>query len=228
MAHCHTHSVSRNLLTLVALSALLIISGCGDESMSPQGSAGTKAVSAAVSVQPCTPTGAHAAHAAFDCKTCHLVGGVLCFDPNGPAPFKPTTDNPTPPPPAYDATAKTCSNVACHFVPGGTFTYPFQGGDGEVAWNTITYAATNKATPSWISVGAGCSACHNNPPADGNLWHSGNHSGSITSPTNQCQLCHPDATGTNGQGTAITNPALHRNGTVEVQAQFQSYCFGCH
>jgi cytochrome c len=45
---------------------------------------------------------------------------------------------------------------------------------------------------------------------------------------NQCQFCHPDATGTNGQGTAITNPALHGNGVYNVQASFTSACFGCH
>ena len=32
----------------------------------------------------------------------------------------------------------------------------------------------------------------------------------------------------NAAGTAITNPALHVNGIVEVQAAFQSSCFNCH
>ena len=37
---------------------------------------------------PCTTsdgTGAHPKHAGFDCKVCHMVGGVMCFDPAGPA-----------------------------------------------------------------------------------------------------------------------------------------------
>ena len=232
MARCDKIPFFRNMPALTGLAALLFLSGCGDESMSPQGTGVTSSQKATAadttSPSPCTPTGAHAAHAAFDCKTCHVVGGVLCFDPNGAAVMKPSADYPTPPAPTFDATAKTCLNIACHYVPGGTFNYYFQGGDGEAEARSVTYAAINKVTPSWYAVGAGCSACHDNPPADGFLWHSGKHSGTITSPTNQCQLCHPDATGTNGQGTAITNPAQHRDGIVEVQGKFTSYCFGCH
>lgn len=186
----------------------------------------------------CTPTGAHggpstqpAGHYAFDCKVCHRVGGRLSFDKNGPAyaPGKPA--------PTFDATAKTCSNVACHGVPAGTFSYYFPDGSGEPVLNTVSYGGTLAAgsTPSWYTTGAsGCSACHGDPPANGsngsNVWHSGYHAG--TGPTgtqNQCQFCHPDASSPgNGIGDTITNPLLHANGTVNVQATFTSACFGCH
>ena len=177
----------------------------------------------------CTPTGAHAKHGSFACSVCHKVAGRLAFDKLGPA--YATGYNPT-----FDATAKTCSNVACHGVPSGTFSYYFPGGDGEPVLNTVTYGGgtgSAQTTPSWYVTGAGtCAGCHGNPPRNGssgtNVWHSGNHAGTPTSSTNQCQFCHPDATGTNGQGVSITNAALHANGTVNVQARFTSACFGCH
>lgn len=173
-----------------------------------------------------TGTGAHAKHAAFDCQVCHYVGGVLCFDTSGPA------VSPGNPLPSFDATAKTCSNIACHGVPAGTFSYYFPGGDGEPALNTVTYGGTMAPTPSWYATGLGCSACHGNPPRYGssgsNVWHSGYHAGTPTTASNQCQFCHPDATGSNGIGTAITNTSLHANGVVNVQARFTSSCFGCH
>jgi len=173
-----------------------------------------------------TGTGAHAKHAAFDCQACHYVGGVLCFDINGPA------VSPSNPLPSFDAIAKTCSNIACHGVPAGTFSYYFPGGDGEPVLNTVTYGGNTVPTPSWYATGLGCGACYGNPPRNGssgsNVWHSGYHAGGPTSASNQCQFCHPDATGTNGIGTAITNTSLHANGTVEVQARFTSRCFGCH
>ena len=89
-------------------------------------------------------------------------------------------------------------------------------------------------TPSWYSTGAAaCGACHGNPPRNGtdgsNVWHSGYHGGQgPTGAYNQCQFCHPDATGSGGQGTGITNPSLHANGTINVQATFTSKCFNCH
>ncbi len=168
-----------------------------------------------------TGTGAHGKHSAFDCSACHYVGGVLCFDGNGPAvaPGKPL--------PSFDVTSKTCSNISCHGMYSGTFSYYFIGGDGEPVLQTVSYAGSGGSTPSWYSTGAGCSACHGNPPRN-STWHSGYHVGGPTTPSNQCQLCHPDASGLNGLGTAITNPALHANGTVEVQARFTSSCFGCH
>jgi len=173
-----------------------------------------------------TGTGAHDKHGAFECQVCHYVGGVLCFDVNGPA------VSPGNPLPSFDATAKTCSNIACHGVPAGTFSYYFPGGDGEPVLNTVTYGGNTVPTPSWYATGLGCGACHPNPPRNGssgsNVWHSGYHAGGPTTAPNQCQFCHPDASGTGGLGTTITNPTLHANGIVNVQATFRSTCFGCH
>lgn len=184
-----------------------------------------------------TPSGAHGGpatlppgHVAFDCKVCHKVGGRLVFDKAGPAYAvgKPV--------PSFDATAKTCSNIACHGVPEGTFSYYFPGGDGEPELKTVTYGGTTSmTTPSWYSTGgAACTACHGNPPSRGssgaNTWHSGYHGGAgPTSPLNQCQFCHPDASSPgNSIGDTITNPLLHANGSVNVQAVFKISCFNCH
>lgn len=185
----------------------------------------------------CTPTGAHggpttqpSGHYAFDCRVCHKVGGRLSFDNGGPAYAVGR------PAPSFDATAKTCSNVACHGISPGVFSYYFPGGDGEPVLNTVNYGgSTTAVTPSWYSVGSSnCAACHGNPPANGsdgsNVWHSGYHGGGgPTSPLNQCQFCHPDASSSgNGIGDTITNASLHANGAVNVQVTFKSSCFGCH
>lgn len=176
----------------------------------------------------CSPTGAHGKHAVYDCKVCHVCGGVLAFDPQGPAVA------PGMALPAFDATAKTCSSVACHGMYSGTFSFYFQGGDGEPELQTVTYQGNGGNTPPWYSTGAGCAACHGNPPANNPgfgayTWHSGAHGNqSRTGPLNQCQLCHPDASGSGGLGTTITDPAQHANGSVNVAGRFTSACFGCH
>jgi predicted CxxxxCH...CXXCH cytochrome family protein len=187
----------------------------------------------------CTPTGAHgnlatfSVHAGFACTTCHYVPGRLAFDPTGPAYAGWTAAKPRP---AFDATAKTCSNVACHSMPAGTFSYYRQGGDGEAELVTVNYGGgPPKVTPSWYATGgARCAACHDDPPRNGsdgnNWWHSGTHGGQgPTGVRNQCQFCHPDASSPgNGIGDTITNPSLHRNGAVNVQSAFTSACFACH
>ncbi|NTV48428.1 MAG: cytochrome C [Geobacteraceae bacterium] len=185
----------------------------------------------------CTPTGAHGGpatvlpgHSAYDCKVCHKIGGRLSFDKYGPA------YSVGKPAPAFNATTKTCSNIACHGIPSGTFSYYFQGGDGEPVLNTVSYGgSTMVVTPSWYSTGSSaCATCHGNPPVNGsngsNVWHSGYHgNGGPTATQNQCQFCHPDASSPgNGAGDTITNPLLHANGIVNVQATFKSSCFGCH
>lgn len=177
-----------------------------------------------------TGTGAHTKHAAFDCLVCHYVGGVLCFDINGPA------VSPGNPLPSFDATAKTCSSIACHGMYSGTFSYYFPGGDGEPELKTVSYAGSGGSTPSWYTTGLGCTACHGNPPPAYPAWH-GWHA-NRTSGSNDCQLCHNDptkptpytpiASGTGGVGTTINTPAQHGNGTVTVYARFASRCFGCH
>jgi predicted CxxxxCH...CXXCH cytochrome family protein len=130
--------------------------------------------------------------------------------------------------PSYDSTGKTCSNVSCHSVKAGSFSYYFPDGEGDPQLTTVNYGGDSRQTPAWSATGATCTACHANPPVNG-VWHSGVHGGQGPSGApNQCQFCHTDATGANAQGTAITNPALHANGVVNVQATFKSSCFGCH
>lgn len=177
----------------------------------------------------CTPTGAHAKHGAYGCSVCHKVAGRLCFDSSGPA-YGPGLL------PTFDAAAKTCSNVACHTVKAGTFSYYFPDGSGEPVLNTVSYGGgLPRPSPSWYVTGAaGCTACHDDPPRNGstgsNVWHSGYHANQgPTGAANQCQFCHPDASSPgNGIGDTITNASFHGNGTVNVQATFKSSCFGCH
>jgi hypothetical protein len=220
---------------LIGVAAML--SSCGEDATAPAAAApashGPRARSmtqdeACIEGAPgCTPSGAHAKHTS-DCTVCHAVAGRLSFRRTGPAYAAGQ------PAPTFDATAKTCSNVGCHSVAAGTFSYYFSvGGDGEPELYTVTYGGgAAQTTPSWYSTGAGCAACHGNPPRNGssgsNAWHSGYHVGGPTDASNQCQFCHPDATGSNGVGTAITNPSLHGNGIVNVQANFRSSCFNCH
>lgn len=225
----HTHLGLAVLTTSLALAA-----ACGiDPRLAEEGGPGSARRSQALvasEVLPtggtCSPTGAHGKHAAANigCTVCHACGGVLQFDPAGPAVA------PGLPAPSFDATAKTCSNVACHGVPAGTFSYYFPGGDGEPALNTFAYGGTF-AQPYWYAEAGGtCAACHANPPRNA-VWHSGYHGGQgPAGANNQCQLCHPDATGSGGAATGLVpaNAALHRNGAVNVQANFKSTCFGCH
>jgi hypothetical protein len=185
---------------------------------------------AAALAEPCTsyacnPGGAHARHAAFACTACHMSHGPSRFDPSGPAAIPPSAGNPFPPGPTFAAATKTCSNVACHATPPGTFSYYFPGGDGEPELKTVAYGGPVAATPSWYAIGAGCAACHANPPQTG-VWHGGSHAVAYGGAT--CQMCHPGESGTSNVGTAIVNAALHRNGAVEVQARFRTACFGCH
>jgi trimeric autotransporter adhesin len=150
--------------------------------------------------------------------------------------------------PVYDSTTKTCSNVSCHSVPAGTFSYYFQGGDGSAQLNTVNYGGTAHQTPQWTNIGAQCTACHDNPPYNAPnqyVWHSGWHGGvNLTSTRNpdvlgynKCDLCHSDVsstiTGTPGSTSAqmtttILNTSMHRNGIADVQGKFESRCFGCH
>jgi len=184
----------------------------------------------------CTPTGAHggpgtspAGHYAFACTTCHKVGGRLSFDKNGKAYGTGST-------PTFDATAKTCSNIACHSVQSGTFSYYFSedGNGNPVLYTVNVYGNTGGTTPYWYTTAISCTACHPDPPRNGtdgsNAWHSGNHGNQgPTGALNQCQLCHPDASSPgNGIGDTITNPTLHANGVYDVVGKFTSSCFYCH
>ena len=187
----------------------------------------------------CGVSPGHVPHAAFlnDCGGCHRMegfGALLWFE----QPVNPDTGlrrpaylagdaAPLPTISGTDGGPRTCSNVACHGVPAGTFSYFFPDGSGEPTFNTVDFGGVYATTPVWGTTGNTCTACHGNPPRNG-AWHGGQHAGGPTAATNQCQFCHPDATGSNGRGTAITNLSLHLNGVVNVQARFKSSCFGCH
>lgn len=191
------------------------------------GKAASSTLASSCASYDCNPGGAHMKHSAYNCTTCHMMHGGARFDPNGPAAIKPSLSNMNPPKPAFNAIDKSCSNIACHSIPTGTFSYYFPGGDGEPALNTVSYGgASSASSPSWYAVGAGCGSCHGNPPSS-YAWHSGSHATGIPG-ANECQFCHPDVTGAGGKGTTITNTAMHQNGTVEVQARFTSKCFNCH
>jgi hypothetical protein len=184
------------------------------------------------------PAGGHDRHISngYACTVCHAeVIGLVNFDLAGPA------SSIKLPLPTYDQVAKTCSNVACHSVPPGEFTYWFQGGDGEAALWVAPYGG-GTVTPSWYSTEKkGCAGCHDLSYQGGwYVWHSGYHGGG-----NTCQLCHTDAVGTvtptGPSPTAALSPATncgpqkttacatyHRDGAVQVTAKFKSSCFGCH
>jgi predicted CxxxxCH...CXXCH cytochrome family protein len=216
------------------LAAVVVVaSGCGGQE---QGRTATDTAAVAQDPPLCTPD-AHAKHAAVtSCTTCHVVGGLVEFDPSGAA------VSPVQPPPVFDAKAKTCSNVACHGVPAGTYSYSFPGGDGQPVAKTVSYGGTSFVTPSWYFTGIGCTACHGNPPKPAaGVWHTGMHGNIADSIYNACELCHPDAISQNGAATGL-NPAtdcgpngtygvcaqLHANGTVDVWPRWDSSCFGCH
>lgn len=212
-------------MSLAAAAAL--VAGCGQEGpMVAAPAAEPRAVTAVVSptakvlaqsdfcddalAPTCTPTGAHGkiavgfqpVHAGYDCKVCHYVGGRLAFQPGGPA----FLTAPGSARPSFDATAKTCSNIACHTVPPGQFSYYFPGNEMDEEGypipelKTVNYGGGvgSGPTPSWYSTGqGGCTSCHGNPPANGsdgsNAWHSGNHANDQNiGPVgpNDCELCH--------------------------------------
>ena len=244
----------RNLASAAALiGALAIISsGCGEAPQAdaaepgfakPQAmlapEAGVDCSDLTDPTKNCPPSGAHRNSALnrghdYACEECHAVAGRLAFKPGGLA-FG-AGWNATRPRPTFDYAAKTCTNVACHTVPAGTFSYYFIGGDGEAVLNTVTYGGgAPRPTPSWyVTGGAACAACHDDPPRSGstgsNVWHSGFHANQgPTGAANQCQFCHPDASSPgNGVGDTITNATLHANGVVNVAATFRSSCFSCH
>lgn len=214
---------------LIALTAAALAAGaCGSGRPGAADEPAPRAAPA-TAVVPCSPVAAHPRHGSTSCATCHLcrgageesMGGVV-FDPVGAAVAAGQ------PPPAFSTATKSCTSVACHGVAAGTFAYYFPGGDGEPELITFAYGGGPQATPSWQTTGLGCGGCHGNPPRNA-TWHGGYHAGQgPTGAANQCQFCHPDATGSNGVGTAITNAALHGNRVVDVVARWRSTCFGCH
>lgn len=222
---------------MVAAVAILM-GGCAQEAgKQAEPSASTSSALTQDAVLPtgstCSGTGAHAKHGFTSCSTCHVCGGVLQFDPAGAAVAAGQ------PLPAFDAATKTCSNVACHSVPSGTYSYYVIGGDGEPVLTSVQYGGGGAPTTSgWYTVGAACGSCHR-MPASPYLWHSGNHA------VNTCESCHQNATGFTNTSGVVTDaaivttstcgpyrnepcPPFHRNGVVDVTPQWNSSCFGCH
>ena len=184
--------------------------------------------SAALTV-PFSPTGAHTKHGAHACTACHLIPGSPCLDPAGAAAA------PGRPAPAFDATAKTCSNVACHGAYSGTFTYyRWDWGIEDYEAVVVAYAGSGGAANSWYSTGSTCTSCHGNPPTPIGNWHSPTHGFASMTAARKCETCHPDAISavvggmTIGVSINATYAALHANGVADVQAKFTSKCFGCH
>lgn len=167
--------------------------------------------------------GAHAKHitagpnaSAFDCAVCH----VKPTDALSPGHMNGTTadivwggtatlGNASP---TWSRSTGKCGTTYCHGGYTGTYTFFFFDG-----WYDAPYAGA-KGTPAWTDGPMTCSSCHGAPPANG-AWHLGHGGGT------NCDLCHPDA---NSTGTAITNPALHVNGVIDLAPQFKSSCFNCH
>jgi len=196
------------------------------------------------------PDDMHLKHAAAmtNCLTCHnlaysfYVPDSFFKDSSSIAFIKPQTGNNAP---VYahssnwDATpisenqpgyrAATCTNIACHGINTGTFSYLFPDGDGAPIEKTVTFGGVSSGTALWDpSASVACGSCHANPPRTG-VWHSGFHGNSTSLAMNGCQLCHPDASSEFGTNVIIggTNP-MHGNGVINLQAKFKSSCFGCH
>ena len=177
--------------------------------------------------------GAHAIHLAGSaiagpvaCSACHeqfadardpnhIVNGIAHLKFGGLS----TASNARP---SWDRSTATCASTYCHGGYTGSYTYS--------TWDyaldqpvpvTMTYTGGN-GSPTWTGGPMTCTSCHGNPPSQTGNWHS-THGGGT-----DCQLCHPDAVGSGGVGTAITNPALHVNGVVEVTPVWTPHCFYCH
>ncbi len=189
----------------------------------------------------------HTKHQAFmnDCKACHnltnsfIASGTFFKDSSkgaflagGPAPVYTPSGNWSSP---STNVAASCSNIACHNIPAGTFTYYiWDWGIEESVPVEVYYGGMSSAKALWQDNAAtNCNSCHGNPPKAGNVWHSGFH-GNFMIGANNCELCHPDAksnTTLDGKtilSNYITAPSQHQNGTVNVVAKFISKCFGCH
>lgn len=245
-----TSSIRGFLAASGAAAAMALLAGCEQQ---PQGEGGPAVATASAALtqgqvvptgQVCTPTGKHDKHAGFACTTCHMCAGTLSFNPAVAGASA-----------AFDATTKNCSNVACHAVPAGTFSYTtWDWGLDQAVTVTVPYGGqAGSGAANWYATGtSSCDACHGYPPKyDGVAypWHSGIH-GITVGNGNTCQLCHPDATGayvyapyvgSSGglisscpPGTycsapgAITNPSLHGNHALDVSPNWKSACFGCH
>ncbi|MBI5071130.1 MAG: CxxxxCH/CxxCH domain-containing protein [Deltaproteobacteria bacterium] len=185
--------------------------------------------------------GAHTRHvqaqltAPIDCAACHVkpTSVLSAGHIDDPTPVASVSFHglaaqvPPGPGPSWSRATAGCSATYCHGNYAGSYTYfTYDWGNDVYVQQTVAYAGA-RATPTWTDGPMTCASCHGNPPRGTGNWHSGFH-GYQTGGYNDCQLCHPDASGANGVGTSITNPALHLNGVIDVQPQWGNRCFGCH
>jgi predicted CxxxxCH...CXXCH cytochrome family protein len=136
--------------------------------------------------------------------------------------------------PAWDRGAGTCATTYCHGNYSGVFTYTDWDDNNAdcftadpppecVVTKTVNYVGNN-ASVGWGGGPMTCGSCHGNPPSG--YWHGPTHGSNAGH--RECQLCHPDATGTNaGGGAVITLPGRHIDGTLDVTPRWGSGC-GCH
>ncbi|QWV95819.1 hypothetical protein KP003_10830 [Geomonas nitrogeniifigens] len=194
------------------------------------------------------PDSIHLKHQNYmnDCTACHNLNFSFdasksffkdstkgAFYPGGPYPIFAQSGSWSSP---KTNTAATCSNIACHNIPAGTYIYYIYdwGADDYVAVN-YNYGGMSNATALWQDqADTNCNSCHKIPPYSKNVWHSGQHTNNTIPGGNNCELCHPDAKSNIGPDgkTIISNyltaPSQHKNGTLDVVAKFTSKCFGCH
>lgn len=228
-------------------AAALAVAGC-QQATEVQGSADDAALTVVVPTgQSCSPTGKHYSHRSLACATCHQCAGTLSFDAARAGPSA-----------AFDATTKNCSNIQCHGVTSGTFTYAtWDWGADELVYVSVPYGGSSgSGAPNWYSAGggSGCNACHGYPPTYNGAayaWHSGSHGYGLTN-GNACQLCHPGVSGAYvwggppsfastsaglvgscAPGTYCSAPGVitgttHGNGTLDVTPAWDSRCIGCH
>ncbi|HEY6853781.1 MAG TPA: CxxxxCH/CxxCH domain-containing protein [Gemmatimonadales bacterium] len=124
--------------------------------------------------------------------------------------------------PSWNRADGTCSATYCHGNYSGIYTYQtWDYSLDQPVLVDVPYSG-KKAAPPWTGQPMQCDSCHGNPPWPTGVWHSGRHGGG-----NQCELCHPDASGL-PPGDVVTNPSLHMNGTVEVAPKWENSCIGCH
>ena len=260
--------VRKHASVVLTLFLLLLIAGCGDsnnpnsaittgQTATQQGGqqAGALATGTQIVTRPVqTPffqsyssgagTGVHVSHNSVPCKTCHLTGGAVQFDPTSQAIISGTlrTDstgkvivNPdgtvaknnvliASQLPSYNPNDGTCANIACHWVKPGVYNYY---NDADQQNEQASYGtALPRTSPDWYSIpgSALCSACHGYPPYDAPnqyVWHSGWHGGvNVGNGTdvigfNYCQTCHPDVMSTVKNGVLITTiNPVSKNGSL--------------
>lgn len=157
------------------------------------------------------------------CADCHTPHGGMMMSPL--LQFSSKAFIPGGPPPTRDAATHTCSNVACHMVPVGTYQYWKLVGDEEWVLYEVAYGGAVTTPPWGEALRGACRACHASPPSPAaGAWHSPTHGGGGINA--ECSLCHPGVAKVNGE--LVVTGQGHKNGVVDVTPQWKSRCFGCH